>query len=171
MSQNGQWLYLIRHAHAEPTLPDRDRALSTKGIASAHRLGRTIAADTFSADTRAVCSELRRSRETAEILLAEWQWNRLLEEWSGLAPEDDPMATAETLNTIREPLIIVGHNPHLSYLAAILITGSIRECESSIHIRKSSAMALYRPNGMKRWSREWDSNPRPTHYECVALPD
>ena len=20
------------------------------------------------------------------------------------------------------------------------------------------------------WSWEWDSNPRPTHYECVALP-
>ena len=24
--------------------------------------------------------------------------------------------------------------------------------------------------GLLRASRKWDSNPRPTHYECVALP-
>ena len=153
MSQSGQWLYLIRHAHAERTLPDRDRALSNKGIASAKRLGRTIAAGTFSPDTRMVCSQLRRSRETAEILLDAWQWNCPLEKWSGLAPEDDPLVTAATINAIKEPLIIVGHNPHLSYLATILLSGSIGGC--SIHFRKSAAMALYRPNGMRLWSLEW----------------
>ena len=28
----------------------------------------------------------------------------------------------------------------------------------------------HKPDFLLLYSREWDSNPRPTHYECVALP-
>ncbi len=34
----------------------------------------------------------------------------------------------------------------------------------------SLPLGLNGRNNTRLWSPEWDSNPRPTHYECVALP-
>ena len=46
-----------------------------------------------------------------------------LSEVSGLKPGDDPEIMARRLGELRQPVIVVGHDPHLTSLATLLVTG------------------------------------------------
>jgi phosphohistidine phosphatase len=41
----------------------------------------------------------------------------------GLAPNDDPVDVARALHQANEPLLLVGHLPHLARLASLLVVG------------------------------------------------
>ncbi|HLM53672.1 MAG TPA: histidine phosphatase family protein [Pseudoxanthomonas sp.] len=118
-------LILLRHAHADPATPgqpDGDRPLSPQGLAEAQAAGRWLARQGVVPD-RALCSPSRRTRETLEAVLEAIGYveQRL---------EDDVYeATAGTLagladaNRDAERLLIVGHNPGLERLAALMHSG------------------------------------------------
>jgi phosphohistidine phosphatase len=156
MSYPERRLYLVRHAHAGYTLPDAERALTEVGIKATEQLGRVLPRKQFPADTTMVSSHLRRAIETAEILHREWLWPEPIERWQGLAPESDPEHTATQLNASTGNHLLVGHNPHLSYLASILLTGKSSGC--SVHFRKAAAMALRRSGRERLWTLEWFGN-------------
>ena len=45
------------------------------------------------------------------------------------------------------------------------------DIEQNVRTKKTvNKVKLYYFNNSLFYSRKWDSNPRPTHYECVALP-
>jgi len=66
-------------------------------------------------------SGLARARETAEILGGTLAPPQGVHATAGLAPEDDPDIAAAELNLAAEPLMLVGHLPHLARLAATLV--------------------------------------------------
>ena len=143
-------LHLIRHAHAEDTVPDEARRLSPRGRRQARALARRLRATGEFAPAEIWHSTLRRARETAE-LLAPAAPGAPLREQTGLAPEDDPGAVVRRLARTRGPVAIVGHEPLLSALASQLVTGAADPVV--FHVRKASALALTRVG--RRWVVRW----------------
>jgi phosphohistidine phosphatase len=143
-------LHLIRHAHAEDTVPDEARRLSPRGRRLARALARRLRATGEFAPAEIWHSTLRRARETAE-LLAPAAPGAPLREQTGLAPEDDPAAVARRLARARVPVAIVAHEPLLSALASQLVTGAADPV--AFHVRKASALALTRVG--RRWVVRW----------------
>ncbi len=62
-----------------------------------------------------------RAKETAEIIASELGVR--VREVSGLDPLADPSEWAERLKGMKEDVLLVGHLPHLSRLAGLLLTG------------------------------------------------
>lgn len=120
-------LYLIRHAHAldlgeRGVTTDDDRPLSEKGEAQAVALAKALQQRGIHFDT--LCSSpLLRARQTAEILVREWQRTDLEIEFAeSLIPEGKPRKIGKTLMRLAgEKIGVVGHMPSMGLLAAWLI--------------------------------------------------
>lgn len=118
-------LILLRHAHAEPAAPgqdDFDRPLSRQGQAEAEAAGNWLRQHSLVPD-RVVTSPARRTRETLE---------QVLEIIGYVEQRQDPRiydATPGTLIQLADELrefprvLLVGHNPGLEQLAALLSSG------------------------------------------------
>lgn len=118
-------LILLRHAHAQPAAPgqaDIDRPLSSEGHAEAEAAARWLQGKGLLPD-RALCSPARRTRETLERVLAVIGYadQRLDAE----IYEASAGTLAEIVDRHREVgrLLLVGHNPGLERLAALLHSG------------------------------------------------
>ena len=127
-------LLLLRHAKAERLQPggrDQDRALTERGCAAAKTLGAYLARHHSIPDC-AVVSTAARTRET---------WTRLAKAFGHAPPArfEDRLYDASPhamLEVIKETaaeigtLLVVGHNPGLQELAAMLVaTGDVEARE------------------------------------------
>lgn len=118
-------LILLRHAHAEPTdtgQADIDRPLSPHGLAEAEAAGRWLLEQRLVPD-RVLCSPARRARETLEAVLELTGYveqrleERIYEATSGMLA-----ALADEHRDV-ERLLVVGHNPAMEQLVALMHTG------------------------------------------------
>ena len=118
-------LVLLRHAHAESAAPgqdDFDRPLSRDGLAEAEAAGAWLRSHSWTPDL-VVCSPARRTRETLEqVLLAtgyveQRQDARIYNATSG--------TLVQVADEHREHgrVLLVGHNPGLEQLLALLTSG------------------------------------------------
>lgn len=120
-------LYLVRHAIAEPRDPERwpddsRRPLSPRGIELFRQAARGLRRVGVDVDG-VLSSSYVRAWQTAEILVEEAGWPPP-EECAELEPSGDPSATVALLKARRESApALVGHQPHLSQLASLLVTG------------------------------------------------
>lgn len=114
--------YLVRHGEAKADMEDPTRPLSDRGREEVRRVAR------YAAILGLVAAEIRhsgklRARQTAEIL-AEHLAPRLgIRQIDGLAPGDEPDRARAELEAAGEPLMLVGHLPHLSRLVSALVLG------------------------------------------------
>jgi phosphohistidine phosphatase len=114
--------YLVRHGPAGPAAQDHLRPLTAAGRALVEEIARE-------AQSRGIhVAEIRhsgllRARQTAEILADRLQVSRRIVETTGLQPEDDPEVARAELAMATEPLMLVGHLPHLARLAGLLVAG------------------------------------------------
>ena len=118
-------LILLRHAHAEAASAgqaDLDRPLSPEGLAEAEAAGAWLKANALVPDC-VLCSPARRTRETLEAVLdAIGYVEQRLEESIYDATPGALVALAEA-HTEPERLLVVGHNPGLEQLVALLSSG------------------------------------------------
>lgn len=126
-------LILWRHAEAEPGEPDAGRMLTAKGRRQAAKVGAWLDRN-LPAECRILCSPAARCVQTAEALGRPF---RIVE---GLAPGATP---AEILGPAgwpeaRDPVVVVGHQPTLGQLAALLLSGTAQAWA----IRKANAWWL-----------------------------
>ena len=113
-------LVIVRHAEAASGEPDELRLLTPAGRDAARALGQRLAAEGLEPDA-VLTSPLLRARETALELARP----------AGLEPEPDerlaPGATAEAVRAAAEErgetVIVVGHQPDCSRIAAALVGG------------------------------------------------
>jgi phosphohistidine phosphatase SixA len=118
-------LILLRHAHAEPASAgqsDLDRPLSPEGLAEAEAAGRWLAEHKLIPD-RVLCSPARRTRETLESVLGAVGYvDQRLD--PGIY-EGSSGTLAELADDHRDAdrLLLVGHNPGLEHLAALMHSG------------------------------------------------
>ncbi len=118
-------LILLRHAHAEHGVAgqaDMDRPLSAEGHAEAEAAGRWLAERNLVPD-RVLCSPARRTRETLEAVLGVIGYvEQRIHDGIYEAEPGDLIALADS-HPDAERLMLVGHNPGLELLAALLYSG------------------------------------------------
>ena len=139
-------LYILRHALAEEVAPGGDEARhltdvgrerTQKAVAGMRAIG--IEFDTI------LTSPLARAAETAEIVAAAYETRptprALAELATGVAPMDAVAALAPFGRD--ESVMIVGHEPQLSALVSILLTGEPDGMH--LRLRKGACVALEMP--------------------------
>lgn len=148
-------IFLIRHAHAEDGSDDEVRPLSERGKKQVRNLGHFLR-ENGALDAEEIWhSPLVRSRETAQRLAKRLRHAAAVIEHSGLRPDDDPGALAAQLAHLRHPVAIVGHDPHLSMLATVLVSGRAEPLR--FKLKKASLLRLDRtPEG---WTVNWLVHP------------
>lgn len=112
-------LILWRHAEADAAGDGQDdlaRPLSTKGERQARRMGAWLH-EHLPKSTRILVSPARRTQQTAQGL------GRPFKTVPALSPEVSPMAalSAARWPDSAEPVVLVGHQPTLGQLAALLL--------------------------------------------------
>lgn len=118
-------LILLRHAHAEPAPPggdDIDRALSDVGLTEAAAAAQWLKAEGLLPE-RALCSHARRTRETWEAAQAVLGKVETLLESDIYEATPGALAALADAHADVERLLIVGHNPGLERLVALLHSG------------------------------------------------
>jgi len=110
--------YLIRHAQAANAEDDRIRPLSERGRIQVERL--CLSLGPFFRPTQIWHSPLTRARETATLLAQGLGLNIPFVEIPDLSPDADPFPVATLLRAQQDEIAVVGHEPNLSVLAAIL---------------------------------------------------
>ncbi len=126
-------LILWRHAEAEPGEPDLGRRLTAKGIQHAERMAEWLERH-LPATTRVLSSPADRAQQTALALKRKF---RVVPE---LGPDASPAAVLAAAGwpDAREPVLIVGHQPTLGEIAALLLSGE----EASWSVRKAAVWWL-----------------------------
>lgn len=146
-------IYLVQHGEAKPEQEDPARPLTNQGRKEVERIARWLSR------TGLKITEIRhspklRAKQTAEIFAKELGTARI-SEMQGVAPNDDPKAAADWLNSIAEPVMLVGHLPHLGRLASLLLTGS--PDADMIEFRMGGAVCLSKEDG--KWRVRWILRP------------
>ena len=151
-----QTLYIVRHAHASSSEADHDRPVSSKGRRQLSRLCQVFKGKSLVTPAEIWHSDLTRAIETAQQIAEELELTAPLKTVTGLRPFDDPIATADFIDDSSSDLMIVGHEPHLSSLAAQLVTGvQTLEC---VVFQKASILCLRRlkvGSQATPWQIEW----------------
>lgn len=113
-------LYLIQHAEAKSEAEDPERGLSDIGLAEIQRVA-TYASHHVTNIDQILHSGKKRAIQTAQCLAEHLYPTRGITAAQGLSPLDDPCIIAEQFKTIKAETAIVGHLPHLSKLASMLL--------------------------------------------------
>lgn len=136
-------LYLLRHGVAEertPEKPDRDRRLTPRGRARMRRAALGLAAMVEPLDAL-LTSPYPRAAETATIAAAAFAKRPKPREVEALAHGTPPLEMLRLLLAVTgERVMLVGHEPELSSLASLLLTGSVDGVR--IALKKGGCLAL-----------------------------
>ena len=153
--QSGVDIYLVRHGEAESERNSPERPLTRLGRDEVEQVARM--AVTKSVHVSAIFhSGILRAKQTAEIMAEHLQPALVLRQLSGLLPQDDPDIAKADLEGAENPIMLVGHLPHLNRLAALLITG---DAERGVVEFPPAAMVCCVRDGSK-WKIAWTLIPR-----------
>lgn len=145
-------LYLIQHGQAKPKEEDPERPLSEKGGADVGKVAAFISKNATITVGRILHSGKTRAQQTADILCETLHPSAGVKIAEGLDPLDDPSIWAEKLAQVNEDFMLVGHLPHLSKLASLLLIGDPER--SLIAFQMGGAVCLGRDDEGK-WSVRW----------------
>jgi phosphohistidine phosphatase len=142
--------YLVRHGEAKPEAEDPQRPLTEHGESQVEKVARAALARGIRA-AEIWHSDKLRAKQTAEILARHLSSPNSLREVSGLAPEDDPILAQAELEAAVDQVMVVGHLPHLSRLASLLISGDPEK--RRIDFPTAAIVCLQRE--ADQWKIEW----------------
>jgi len=128
-------LYILRHGIAvEPGTPgyaaDSDRPLVPEGERKLRKIAKAMEALELSFDL-ILASPYLRARQTAEIIAGAAKPKKKVELSEALTPGGSPKKLIESLNRLKptpEDVLLVGHEPNLSGLISLLISGEPDLC-------------------------------------------
>jgi phosphohistidine phosphatase len=118
-------LSLLRHAKSSwsnPTLPDRDRPLATRGVTDAPLMGKAMAERGIDPEL-VLCSSARRTRDTLDLVLPELRVEPKVDYIDALY-HASPEEMLEMLHGIQpgaNRVMLVGHNPEIQAFALDLV--------------------------------------------------
>jgi phosphohistidine phosphatase len=156
-------LFLLRHAEAVPGTPDASRDLTPHGQRQVALLAPGPGLAALGEVDAIEHSPLVRAVRTAQLLRLATRSTLPLKVLPGLEPEADPSKVAALVAKSRRSRLLVGHNPHLSELAALLL--GLPDGGEAIRFRKAGLMALERRAKPDRtrpfgaWSLLWMAPP------------
>jgi phosphohistidine phosphatase len=146
-------LYLVQHGESKQETEDPVRPLTGAGRKSVEQVGRHLARTALFSGGLAVChSGKLRAKQTAEILASLLGVSGPPLEVGGLAPNDPPEAALELVQRSNGDLMLVGHLPHLSRLASLLLVGTAEQ--TVVRFRMGGVVCLGRDDA-GAWALEW----------------
>jgi phosphohistidine phosphatase len=146
--------YLARHGEAVADLIDPQRPLAPAGRESVRRVA-CLAAEKGVHVTVIYHSGILRAGQTADIFAQHLTPDDGVRPMPGLYPEDDPALAAAELAVARNPLMLVGHLPHLNRLASLLSCG---DPDKKAMDFAPATMACYAREG-ELWTLNWTIAP------------
>lgn len=148
-------IFLIRHAHAVDADEDPERPLSKRGRAQVDALALFLKRSKLFQPVEFWHSPLLRSQETAGLLAQGLRLRVPQVLIPELEPESDPHVVARRLKQAAKAVAVVGHEPHLSALATLMITG---KTEPAVFVMKKAAALAIEGIG-HYWSVRWHVSP------------
>ncbi|MDX8387586.1 MAG: phosphohistidine phosphatase SixA [Ghiorsea sp.] len=115
-------IYLVQHGEAKDKAIDSERPLSDQGKEDVTRVAGFLSLFERPKPSLIVHSDKQRAVQTASMIAEAWQVLNV-QESSGLAPNAMPEVWANRLQEMTEDVLFVGHLPHLSKLASLLVQG------------------------------------------------
>lgn len=150
------FLFLVRHAHAAEAANDAERPLSKRGREQLRDLARFLRETGAFAPEEIWHSPLVRASETAEILGDRLKLKADRIEVSELEPGVAPELVAGRLRGAAKSVALVGHEPQLSALASLLVTG---RGDPAVFVLKKAAILALEPATEGRWAVRWQLAP------------
>ena len=147
-------LYLVQHGEAATEAEDPARPLTERGQQGVARVARTVARFGLEVAIVAHSGKLR-ARQTAGLLAATLRPTPAVVEQAGLGPNDDPQDARRLAEQATVPTMLVGHLPHLSRLASLLLVGDPATEVVAFHM--GGIVCLSRQEG--RWRLAWALTP------------
>lgn len=149
-------LILWRHAEAldaEAGESDLERALTTKGHKQARRMAEWLTSQ-LPEGCKVLVSPAKRTLQTVEPL------KRKFKIVAALAPGADAEDVLQAANwpNAKEPVLVVGHQPTLGQVAALLMSGEVQDWE----IKKANAWWLVQRD---------PADPYSLYLKAVMAPD
>lgn len=143
-------IYLVRHGEARPKEEDPERSLSHRGVEEVRKLADFLKRIGVR-PSKVIHSGKKRALQTAQMI-AEALGVEEIEESVHLDPEADPSLIASEL---QHQVMLVGHLPHLSKLASLLLIG--KSDEEVVDIASAGAICLDEEGG--KWKLIWAFRP------------
>jgi len=118
-------LLLLRHAKSSwsnPSLPDRERPLATRGVTDGPLMGKAMAERGIDPDL-VLCSSARRTRDTLELVLPELRVEPKVV-YADALYHASPEAMLDLLHDVQpgaNRVMLVGHNPEIQAFALDLV--------------------------------------------------
>lgn len=125
MNEPSRHLIIMRHAQAEAVAPsDHERPLTQRGLAAAAQTGRWLAEQGVVPD-RALVSAALRTRQTWAAVAEEsgWALDPVVEPALYSAGAENVMDLMRLTSPDAQCLIVLGHNPTVSYLTQLISDG------------------------------------------------
>jgi phosphohistidine phosphatase len=148
-------LYLVRHAESRPEYEDPSKGLSEKGIQDVTKVSKA-ALDRGVRVMEVFHSGKKRAEQTAQIIAGYLKPQRGVSQTDGLAPKDDPNIWVERLRDFHDDIMLVGHLPHMSDFAALLLQG--KELANSLTFEGGGIVCFEKTND-GTWSILWSLMP------------
>lgn len=145
---------MVRHGEARSEYEDPKRPLSDRGRKEVEQVALAAAARKARVAEILHSGKLR-ARQTAEILARALSVQESVREIQGLSPDDDPLVAKAELEVSQEPLMLVGHLPHLGRLASILVVGE--PAREVVEFPTAGIACLSREEG--GWKIKWTLGP------------
>ena len=153
-------IYLMRHAHAVSEDEDPARPLSERGQAQVRAMAAFLRPRGGILVERVWHSPLLRAVETADVFCDRLGISETRREIDGLLPFDDVRGISRAHSGFGYPLLIVGHEPHLGRLAAMLVCGSVDV--ELVNFKKGAILCLERESTKSQtilWRVRWYVTP------------
>ena len=151
-------LYLVQHGESKSEAEDPERHLTDKGKDEVESVARHVAP--LGVDVAQVLHSGRlRAKQTAELLAQYLSPPQGVKEQKGLGPLDDPHEAQQLIQQAERPLMLVGHLPHLSRLASLLILNS--PDKEVVKFTMGGIICLSK--GDNGWLVEWTLTPKLIH--------
>ncbi len=136
-------LSLLRHAKSSwsnPTLPDRERPLATRGVTDAPLMGKAMSERGIDPEL-VLCSSARRTRDTLELVLPELRVEPKIVYVDALY-HASPEQMLEMLHAIQpgaNRVMMVGHNPEIQAFALDLVGAGPEHFRDRLRIKYPTA--------------------------------
>jgi phosphohistidine phosphatase len=147
-------VYLVQHGDAKREEEVPSRPLSEKGIRDVKGVASHISRLNIEVEEVLHSGKLR-AKQTAEIMAEKLKIEKGISETDGLAPMDNASIWAERLNKRTNPLMLVGHLPHLAKLASLILCS---EKERNVVAFKMGGIVCLKRDDTG-WSLQWMITP------------
>ncbi len=144
-------VYFVQHGIPKPESEDPRKPLSEVGRAEVEKVAQALKKAGIKVSKIFHSGKLR-AKETAEILENYLDPVEGVAEIEGLNPLDQPDIWANKLYDLKEPIMLVGHLPHLQKLCSLLVINNSEK--PLVKFRQGGVVALERDE-KGDWIIEW----------------